>query len=145
MTRFTSRFLVDLLIRETEAAGGFAAVLAAGDDHSGSILVQCSDRGVAGPLLERRFAMTGKYVWEAVGPDPASEGEERESYQTCALPIFAMTGGYVWEAVGPDPASDGEERANYQDRRRKADPDLWIVELDIADAPRLVAEWGALT
>ena len=112
MTRFTSRFLVDLLIRETEAAGGFAAVLAAGDDHSGSILVQCSDRGVAGPLLERRFAMTGNYVWEAVGPDPASDGEERE---------------------------------NYQDRRRKGDPDLWIIELDIADAPRLVAEWAALT
>ena len=112
MTRLKSRFLVDLLLRRTEAAGGFATVLAKGDENSGIILVQCSDRGQPGPLLERRFGADGHYIWEAVGPS--------------------------------DP-NDGESRANYQDRRRKSDPDLWIVELDIADAPRLVAEWAALT
>lgn len=112
MTRLTSRFLVDLLLRRTESAGGFATVLAKGDEHSGIILVQCTERGQPGPLLERRFAATGHYIWEAVGPDDSN---------------------------------DGESRANYQDRRHKADPDLWIVELDIADAPRLVAEWAALT
>jgi hypothetical protein len=112
MTRLKSRFLVDLLLRRTEAAGGFATVLAKGDETSGIILVQCSDRGEPGPLLERRF-----------GPD----------------------GRYIWEAVGPSDPKDRESRANYQDRRRKADPDLWLVELDIADAPRLVAEWAALT
>ena len=110
--RLKSRFLIDLLIRRAEAAGGFATVLAKGDDDSGVILVQCSERGAPGPLLERRFAPSGHYIWEAVGPD--------------------------------DP-KDGESRANYQERRQKADPDLWIVELDIADAPRLVAAWGALT
>lgn len=112
MTRLKSRFLVDLLIRRAEAAGGFAAILAKGDDNSGVILVQCSDRGEPGPLIERRFAMNGTYIWEAVGPD--------------------------------DP-KDGESRENYRQRRRSADPDLWIVELDIADAPQLVAEWAALT
>ncbi len=112
MTRLKSRFLVDLLLRRTEAAGGFATVLAKGDDTSGIILVQCSERGEAGPLLERRFSMDGHYIWEAVGPTDAK---------------------------------DGESRANYQERRRKADPDLWLVELDIADAPQLVAEWAALT
>ncbi|SEH16027.1 hypothetical protein SAMN05428974_1594 [Sphingopyxis sp. YR583] len=112
MTRLKSRFLVDLLLRRTEAAGGFAAVLASGDENSGIILVQCSERGEPGPLLERRFSPTGHYIWEAVGPT--------------------------------DP-KDGESRANYQDRRRKADPDLWLIELDIADAPQLVAEWAALT
>ena len=109
--RLKSRFLVDLLIRRAETAGGFATVLAKGDDTSGIILVQCADRGAPGPLLERRFAANGAYVWEAVGP----------------------TG------------DDGESRENYRERRRTADPDLWIVELDIADAPRLVAEWAALT
>lgn len=110
--RLKSRFLVDLLLRRTEAAGGFATVLAKGDDTSGIILVQCTDRGEPGPLLERRFSATGTYIWEAVGPT--------------------------------DP-EDGESRAAYQDRRRDADPDLWLIALDIADAPRLVAEWGALT
>ena len=112
MTRLASRFLVDLLLRRTEAAGGFAAVLAKGDETSGIILVQCSERGEPGPLLERHFGLDGHYIWEPVGPD--------------------------------DP-KDGESRANYQSRRRQADPDLWIVELDIADAPQLVAEWSALT
>lgn len=112
MARLKSRFLVDLLLRRTEAAGGFAAVLAAGDGTSGIILVQCSERGEPGPLLERRFSPSGAYIWEAVGPT--------------------------------DP-KDSESRANYQERRRKADPDLWLIELDIADAPQLVAEWAALT
>ena len=110
--RLKSRFLVDLLLRRTEAAGGFATVLAKGDENSGIILVQCSDRGELGPLLERRFSATGQYIWEAVGPAGAK---------------------------------DGESRAAYQERRRKADPDLWLIELDIADAPQLVAEWAALT
>ncbi|WP_260581635.1 DUF1491 family protein [Sphingopyxis sp. PET50] len=111
MTRFTSRFLVDLLLRRTEAAGGFAAVLASGDAQSGVILVQCRDRGTIGPLLERRFSPRGDYVWEDIGP-----------------------------SAGEDEAA----RAAYLDRRKKGDPDLWIVELDIADAPRLVAEWAML-
>ena len=112
MTRLKSRFLVDLLLRRTESAGGFATVLAKGDETSGIILVQCRERGTPGPLLERRFSANGQYIWEAVGPEDAD---------------------------------DGESRANYHERRRRADPDLWILELDIADAPRLVAEWGALT
>jgi len=112
MTRLTSRFLVDLLLRRTESAGGFATVLAKGDEHSGIILIQCADRGRPGPLLERRFSAQGHYIWETVGPTDSD---------------------------------DSDSRANYQDRRLKADPDMWLVELDIADAPQLVAEWGALT
>lgn len=112
VTRLKSRFLIDVLMRRAEVAGGFATILAKGDENSGVILVQCSERGEPGPLLERRFSPQGTYIWESVGPDATN---------------------------------DGESRANYQQRRRNADPDLWIVELDIADAPRLVAEWAALT
>ncbi|MBL8649916.1 MAG: DUF1491 family protein [Sphingopyxis sp.] len=111
MTRLTSRFLIDLLCRRTDAAGGFATIIASGDAQSGVILIQCGDRGVAGPLLERRFSTTGDYVWEDIGA-----------------------------AVGGDESG----RASYLDRRKKADPDLWIVELDIANAPQLVAEWAQL-
>jgi len=105
MTRLTSRFLIDLLVRRTEAAGGF------GDAQSGVILIQCRERGLAGALLERRFSMAG---------------------------------GYVWEDVGTAAGDDETTRTAYLDRRKKADPDLWIVELDIANAPRLVAEWAEL-
>jgi hypothetical protein len=81
VTRLKSRFLVDLLIRRAEAAGGFATVLAKGDDTAGIILVQCCDRGEPGPLLERRFSADGHYIWEAVGPTDAKDGESRANYQ----------------------------------------------------------------
>ena len=41
--------------------------------------------------------------------------------------------------------TDEKRAADWCDKQVKFDPDLWIVELDIADAPRLVAEWAALT
>ncbi len=111
MARLTSRFLVDLLIRRADAAGGFATVLVQGDDHAGAILVQCRDRGLVGPLLERRFLSAGHYLWEAVGPDSEQDPTDRDA---------------------------------YVERRKSADPDLWVIELDIANAPQLVAEWGLL-
>ena len=32
--------------------------------------------------------------------------------------------------------------ANYVSRRRDRDADLWVVEVDIADGQRFVANWG---
>jgi hypothetical protein len=46
-------------------------------------------------------------------------------------------GGYAWTATGPD---DAEARADYIARRRRSDPDLWVVELDVANAAGIVAE-----
>ncbi len=41
---------------------------------------------------------------------------------------------------GPDDGAGAEARAAYVARRRNADGDLWLVELDIADAERFAAE-----
>lgn len=112
MTRLTSRFLIDLLIRKTAAAGGFATILAKGDDQSGTILVQCRHRDQDGPLLERRYDRDGLPYWEPTGPDGNQDPQAATSY--CA-------------------------------RRRASDPDLWLIELDIADAPQFVADWTLLT
>ncbi len=103
MTRLPTRLLVDLLLRSAAAAGGFATVLARGDDHGGALLIQCRERGADGALLERQF-----------------DG--------------------LWQPVGPESASGPAERDAYIARRRRADPDLWLIELDIPDAPQFVAE-----
>lgn len=95
--------MVDLLLRSTSSAGGFATVIAHGDDHGGAILIECREQGRAGPLIERQF-----------------DG--------------------IWQAVGPESAADPDARTAYLERRRHADPDLWLIELDIADAPQFVAE-----
>lgn len=39
-------------------------------------------------------------------------------------------GTYRWHPVGPAGATDPAAQADYIDRRRRSDPDIWIVELD---------------
>ncbi|WP_426167037.1 DUF1491 family protein [Sandarakinorhabdus sp. DWP1-3-1] len=60
----------------------------------------------------------------------------RERGETRLLaPMLAMSGGYEWL-----PVVEGEAIPAWIDRARQNDPDLWIVELDIPDAARFVAE-----
>lgn len=42
-------------------------------------------------------------------------------------------GRYGWTRTGPAAPDDAEAVAAWTARRRRADPDLWIVELDHAD------------
>jgi hypothetical protein len=46
-------------------------------------------------------------------------------------------GTYRWQPAGPvDPA----DRSAYLDRRRRSDPDLWVLEVDAADGHALVED-----
>lgn len=48
------------------------------------------------------------------------------------LPL--LTGGSVWQA-----AASGEDATTaFIERQRRFDPDLWVVELDIADPARFI-------
>ncbi|GAA0305103.1 DUF1491 family protein [Sphingomonas oligophenolica] len=42
--------------------------------------------------------------------------------------------------VGPQTTDNEAEIADYWQRRRARDPDLWVIELDIAQAKRFAAE-----
>jgi len=53
--------------------------------------------------------------------------------------IWRFEGHYVIEPTGPDPAKGEAEINAYIDRRRRSDPDLWVVELDHPDAEALAA------
>ena len=46
-------------------------------------------------------------------------------------------GHYRWSPTGPDA---DEERGDYIRRRRRGDPDLWVIELDVADGMALVED-----
>ncbi|MDI1295232.1 MAG: DUF1491 family protein [bacterium] len=41
---------------------------------------------------------------------------------------------------GPSPEDGPEALTLYIERRRRSDPDLWVIELDIADSERFAAE-----
>ena len=54
--------------------------------------------------------------------------------------ILKPDGAYSWEA-----AAEGEEGvAELAARRRRFDPDLWVVELNVPEAERFAAEMNAL-
>ena len=42
--------------------------------------------------------------------------------------------------VSPQPVDDPAAVTHYWQRRRRNDPDLWVIELDIPDAQRFAAE-----
>lgn len=108
--RPTSRLLVQALIRATQAEGGFAAVLNTGDDGAGAILIQCIGRGE--------------------GEKPSPRLYERQ-------PDFSK--GYSLAPLANQCWGDEMALTQYIERRRRSDPDLWVIELDSANAERLAA------
>lgn len=46
-------------------------------------------------------------------------------------------GRYRWTQAGPDQPDAPGALGDYIDRRRRFDPDLWVVELDGPDARRI--------
>ncbi|KPF73755.1 hypothetical protein IP88_08725 [alpha proteobacterium AAP81b] len=59
-----------------------------------------------------------------------SGGDER-----LLAPVMALAGGHDWVELAA-----GEAIPAWIERARGRDPDLWVVELDIPDAARFVAE-----
>jgi hypothetical protein len=50
---------------------------------------------------------------------------------------------YRWTEVPSSVASDGSGWREWVDKASRIDPDCWLVELDIADAQRFIAETTA--
>ena len=57
--------------------------------------------------------------------------------------LLQPDGCYSWRASGQG-AENEEEFEKFLRRRRKVDPDMWILELDIASAERFAAEMNAI-
>ena len=54
--------------------------------------------------------------------------------------VSNFAGGYALMRCGPSLEDGPEALATYVARRRRSDPDLWIIELDIPEAERFAAE-----
>ena len=53
------------------------------------------------------------------------------------------TGQYRWQRSGPIEDAAPEELRDFLARRSRSDDDLWLIELDIAQAERFIAETTA--
>ena len=60
----------------------------------------------------------------------------------CALleRFLSLEGAYRWQVVGPAESSGSADIGDFLARRARFDPDSWLIELDIADPERFIAE-----
>lgn len=52
--------------------------------------------------------------------------------------------GYEWRKVGPPESAGSQEIRDLLEKRARFDPDLWILELDVAAPQRFIAETGVV-
>lgn len=71
----------------------------------------------------------------------ADRGETQQLFERAT----GFDGQDQWRLADGDPSGDPDAYRQRLDRRRSSDPDLWIVELDIADAARFAAETIGMT
>jgi hypothetical protein len=55
--------------------------------------------------------------------------------------VLGRDGDYAWSAIARPESQNGDDLDTLCARRRRADPDLWIVELDIPYPERFIAEF----
>jgi hypothetical protein len=68
----------------------------------------------------------------------------RGRHVACLERILSLSGGYEWRTTGPAESADPTVVPSFLAKRTRFDPDLWAVELDIADPERFIAETTAL-
>jgi hypothetical protein len=54
--------------------------------------------------------------------------------------VSNFAGGHALMRCGPSPEEGHEALDHYIARRRRSDPDLWVIELDVAEAERFALE-----
>lgn len=86
-----------------------------------SLLRRVGQAGGAGAVLARGDATAGAILLVM-----AERGVTRRLLERALGPH----GDYVWVPSGPRSIDAPGELADYLARRRRSDPDLWIVELD---------------
>jgi len=72
--------MASALIRQVEARGGNAAVLARGDATAGALLLLLADRGTVVACRERGLRPNGDVGWIASGPPDATDAESLGAY-----------------------------------------------------------------
>ena len=64
----------------------------------------------------------------------------RGRHVACLERTLTLDGGYRWQSVGPADSASSSEIRDFLAKRTRFDPDLWAIELDIAQAERFIAE-----
>ena len=68
----------------------------------------------------------------------------RGAHVACLERSFDAGGDYAWQEVGPTAGATEESVRLWTQGRRRFDPDLWLIELDIPLPERFIAETTAI-
>ena len=98
-----------------------------------ALLRRAQDEGGFGAVLAKGDPTAG-----AIAVILAEKGRKACFLERLLLP----DGSYSWQSSRQDIENEEDFNAFLQ-RRRTSDPDLWILELDIASAERFAAEMNA--
>lgn len=104
-----------------------AARLAAGMLVS-ALIRRAEELGGNGVVLARGDATAGAILIQLAERGVAGDLLERR---------LDPAGVYRWSPTGPD---DPALRGDYLARRRRSDPDLWVIELDVAGGITLIED-----
>jgi len=69
---------------------------------------------------------------------------KRGAHYACLERGLGANGAYAWQIVGPSPESSATDLRDWTRKRRMNDPDLWLIELDVAQPERFIAETIAI-
>ena len=100
------------------------------------------------PALVRRAETQGGFATVLRKGDPEGGAllllvSSRGRHVGCLERILGIRGAYEWHQLGPGDSAGPEEVASFLAKRRQFDPDIWLVELDIAEPERFIAETTA--
>ena len=96
---------------------------------------------VVATALMRRAEAEGGFAAVLARGDPAAGAivvilAEKGRKERIMERILQPDGRYAWQGMSPQALANEEELDKFLDRRRRFDPDMWVLELDIASVER---------
>jgi hypothetical protein len=64
----------------------------------------------------------------------------RGRHVACLERVLSFDGDYHWQRAGPAESAPPAEVAEFLAKRQRVDPDSWLIDLDIAQPERFIAE-----
>lgn len=101
------------------------------DVHVGALLRRVNDAGGMAVVLARGEAQDGALLIVTFNKGVFTGIYQREPQGQAAATLAR---------IGPADSAEAQSITDFWHRRRQFDPDLWVIELDIASAERFAAE-----
>jgi hypothetical protein len=104
--------------------------------------------GVEATGLVRRVQANGDFATVMRKGDPERGAlllliTRRGEHCGCLERVLNIDGSYAWQRCGPAESASSVDIGEFLAARTRFDPDLWAIELDIADPERFIAETTA--